>query len=160
MINTKKGYELLTVDFEGTRKGTKAIASRQQKAAGSSSPSRKSGSQSPRAKTRAIQLERKEVETSLSDIDNLLQEVNISPFKQGGQSAGFKLTNITPGSILAKMGLRNGIAVTGVNGEDITSPDQATEFFQRLKKGGDITIQTRKSRGSRGRARTIRLKID
>jgi general secretion pathway protein C len=160
VINTKKGNELLTVDFEEIRKGTNAIASRQQTASGSSSSSRKSGSQSLRAKTRTIQLERKEVETSLSDIDNVLQEVKISPSNQGGQSTGFELTNITPGSILAKMGLRNGTSVTGVNGEDITSPDQAADFFHRLREGGDITIQTRKSRGSRDIARTIRLKID
>jgi len=160
VITTKKGDELLAVDFEETRKGTKAMASRQRAAEGPSSPSRKSGSQSPRAKTRAIKLERDEVEASLSDLDQVLQEVNISSFDQGGESAGFKLTNIAPGSILAKMGLRNGHVVTGVDDEIITGPDQAAGFFQRLKEGGDINIKVRKSRGVRRRSRSIHLKIE
>jgi type II secretory pathway component PulC len=55
--------------------------------------------------------------------------------------------------VLAKMGLRNGVVITEVNGETITGPDQAVMFFQTLKEGGDIAIKYRRRR------RTMQLNL-
>jgi PDZ domain-containing secreted protein len=58
------------------------------------------------------------------------------------------------------MGLRSGDLITGVNDKEITSPEQAAEFFETIKKGGDVTIKVGKGRGVRIRGRVIRLKIE
>jgi type II secretory pathway component PulC len=58
------------------------------------------------------------------------------------------------------MGLRTGDLITGVNDQEITSPEQAAEFFQTLKQGGDVTIKVGKGRGVRIRGRLIHLKIE
>ena len=57
------------------------------------------------------------------------------------------------------MGLRTGDLITGVNDQTITGPEQATEFFQTLKQGGDVTIKVGAGRGVRIRGRLIYLKI-
>jgi PDZ domain-containing secreted protein len=49
---------------------------------------------------------------------------------------------------------RDGIVV--VNDQEITSPEQAVEFFQRLAEGGDITIKLKRRR----RSRQIKLNIE
>lgn len=67
---------------------------------------------------------------------------------------------IESGSILAKMGLRNGHIITGINGQEITTPDQATEFFETIADGGDVTIKVRKGRGVRKRSQIIKLNIE
>jgi type II secretory pathway component PulC len=54
------------------------------------------------------------------------------------------------------MGLRSRDVIVGVNDEDITSPDQATEFFRTLGEGGEVTIKLKRRR----RTRQIKLNIE
>jgi general secretion pathway protein C len=168
IITTDKGDQLLTIDDEDFGKGGKA-SSKQRGASSSlaSSPSsagdmRFDGSikPSPRRRTRSINLKHEEVLAALADADKLLQELTISPFMQDDQPAGFIISKIPRGSILTKMGLRNGYVVTQINDQEITSPDQAAEFFSTLAEGGEVTIQVRRSRGVRRRARQINLNIE
>jgi len=102
------------------------------------------------------------VEAELGDGNKLIQQLKISPYLKKDQPAGFKIGKIAPESVLTKMGLRNGDVITGVNDVAIRSPDQAAEFFQRLKEGGDVTIKVRRRRGVRRRAYSplIRLNIE
>jgi len=168
IITTDKGDQLLTVDAEDSGKSGSA-ASKQQRApmsltfpqstaAGMTSGS--SGSKPRRARTRSISLNRDEVEATLADTGQLLQELTISPFMQGDQPAGFIISNIPRGSVLTKMGLRNGYVVTQLNDQAITSPEQAADFFGTLAEGGDVAIHVRRSRGVRRRSRQINLKIE
>ena len=108
----------------------------------------------------SFQLDRKEVQSSLANVDELIQRAGISPYLLGEQPAGFTIANIDPGSVLAKMGLRSGDSIMGVDGEAITGPEQAAEFFKKLKAGGDIAIKVRKGSGVRRRPRVMRLSIE
>jgi len=164
---TEKGDQLLTIDDEDFGKGGKAVSKQQGASRGLTSPQPNaggmrfdvSGSQLPRRRARSINLKHDEVAASLTDTDQLLQELTISPFMQNDQPAGFIISKIPRGSILTKMGLRNGYVVTQLNDQEITSPDQADEFFRTLAEGGEVTIQVRRSRGVRRRARQINLNI-
>jgi hypothetical protein len=53
--------------------------------------SQASADMAPRAGTRSIRLEREAIAASLTDPEQLLQEVNISPYLQGDQLAGFRI---------------------------------------------------------------------
>jgi type II secretion system protein C len=105
-----------------------------------------------------IQLSREEVESSLKNVDQLMQQVQPSLVTVYNRPAGIKITNIPTGSILSKMGLASGHVIIGVNDEAITSPEQLSIFLQGLKQGGDFTIKIRK-RGVRRRTRLIQLEI-
>ena len=154
IIGTDKGDKLLTVDIEETRQPSKTRSSTQRTVANASIPSQTSDSPSSRARTRSIHLDREEVEASLANIDQILQEVKISPYMIADRPSGFRLGNIKADSVLAKMGLRNGVVITDVNGETITGPDQAAMFFQTLKEGGDIAVKTKRRR------RTIQINLN
>jgi type II secretion system protein C len=149
IITTDKGDQLLTIDDEDFGKGGK-VASKQ----------RGASSQLSRRRARSINLKHEEVLADLADADKLLQELIISPFVQDDQPAGFIISKIPRGSILTKMGLRNGYVVTQLNDQEITSPDQAAEFFSTLAEGGEVTIQVRRSRGVRRSSRQINLNIE
>jgi type II secretion system protein C len=168
VITTDNGDQLLTIDDEDFGKGRK-VASRQQRVPmGLTAPRPNagqmrfdvSGSQFPRTIARSINLKQEEVAASLADTDQLLQKLTISPFMQDDQPAGFIISQIPRGSILTRMGLRNGYVVTQLNDQEITSPDQAAEFFRTLADGGEVSIQVRRSRGVRRRARQINLNIE
>jgi len=168
VITTEKGDQLLTIDDEDFGKGGKAASIQPGASMGLTSPQPNargmrfdiSGSQLPRRRARSINLKHDEVAASLADTDQLLQELTISPFMQDEQPAGFVISKIPRGSILTKMGLHNGYAVTQLNDQEITSPDQASDFFRTLAEGGEVTIQVSRSRGTRRRPRQINLNIE
>jgi general secretion pathway protein C len=160
IIATKKGDKLLSVDTDEPSKGSKTSGSRRQIAARSTSSQQTPASNQPGSRAKSISLNLEEVEASLADTTGLLKEVKISPFMQDDQPGGFQIKNIASGSVLAKMGLRNGHIITGVNDEEITTADQAAEFFKTLADGGEISIMVRKGKGVRKRSQLIRLNIE
>jgi PDZ domain-containing secreted protein len=54
------------------------------------------------------------------------------------------------------MGLRSRDVIVGVDDDDITSPDQASDFFERLAAGDEVTIRVKRRR----RTRQIKLNIE
>jgi len=165
VITTEKGDQLLTVEDEDFERGGSALSNQRRAPMSLTSPQPtarelETGTAPRRTGTRSISLTRDEVSATLADTDRLLQELTISPFTQGDQPAGFIISNIPRGSVLSKMGLRNGYVVTQLNDQAITSPDQAADFFRTLADGGEVTIQVRRSRGVRRRSRQINLNIE
>ena len=154
IIGTDRGDRLLTVENAEPRQMATTRSATQRAVAKASAPSQTSKSLSPGARTRFFSLDREEVEASLADTDQILQEVQISPYMIADRPSGFRLGNIKADSVLARMGLRNGVVITDVNGETITGPDQAVMFFQTLKKGGDIAIKIKRRR------RTIQIHLN
>ena len=150
IVDGGRGDELLALELEESRNKVDFPQAPQH-------PVREKG---PASKAEGLQFDRSEVEAALGNIDQVIQQLNISPFVQAGKPAGFRIGKIPAESILVQMGLRTGNLIAGVNDQDITSPEQATKFFQSLIQGGDITIKVRKSRGVRIRSRLIHLKIE
>jgi len=170
VITTATGDQLLAIEAEDFAKSSTSAAKRglasgsvqyPQQVPGAAAPgSPFTGSSFNRARSASINLKRGEVETALADTDRLLQEVKVTPFLQGDNPAGFIINNIPRGSILTRMGLRNGYVVKQLNDSEITSPDQAAEFFRTLAAGGEVTFQIQRSKGVRRRSQTIHLNIE
>jgi type II secretory pathway component PulC len=103
-----------------------------------------------------IRLEQEEVTSALADTDKLMEEMQIQPFKEGTDPGGFKIGKVKPGSIFAKMGLRTGDVVTGVNNEAITGVEQAEDLYSSLLEGGDIALEVKRG----GRTQKLQLAIE
>jgi type II secretion system protein C len=142
IVDAGRGEELLALELEETGK----------KIEFSPTPQSTEKSVPSRARQRNLRLDRKEVEASLADIDGLLQQVNLSPYSLGIQK-GFRITNIPPDSIFAKIGLRSGDVIKAINDESITGPEQAAAFLQKVREGGDVEIKISRRR------RTMQLSL-
>jgi type II secretion system protein C len=153
IIATADGDRLLTLNFEET--SGKAVLQRQPLSISQASLSERTGKVSRYSKSRMIELEREVVEDALADTQQLLQELNITPYKFANTPRGFRIGEIPPDNILAKMGLRNREVIVGINDESIRDVDQAAEFLNTLADGGEVTIKVRR----RARTRKIRLNI-
>jgi len=155
VITTVNGDELLTVEIKESGKSASSTQT-QNIGSQSSSAQQATGTQRQTARTSSIRLKRDEVADSLADIDGLMQQMKIAPYKSGDQAAGFRLGSITRDSVLRKMGLRSRDVIVGIDDETITSPDQASGFFKRLADGGEVTIKLKRRR----RTRQITLNIE
>jgi general secretion pathway protein C len=153
VLNTGRGDEVLTLEPEESR-GIPMPSPTQQSMV--TEEEQTSTEVEPEASAVDFFVKRHEVEASLADVDQFMEQMQIIPQVGDSQTMGFGLGGIHFQNILAEMGLRNGDVITGVNDEAITGPEQAAEFFQRLKEGGDIEIQLIR----RLRPISIRLKIE
>ncbi|MEJ2366552.1 MAG: type II secretion system protein GspC [Deltaproteobacteria bacterium] len=135
VINTGTRDEVLTMLPEEESPGKSAAPAR---------PTR--GRPKPPGGTSSIQLDREELESQMADLNELMQQVRIRPFMEGRNPAGFLVSNIRPGSLFSKMGLRNGDVIQGVNGQTITTPDQAIELYESLMEGGSIDLDIKRGR--------------
>lgn len=108
-----------------------------------------------RPRTQRITLRRSQLEESLQNVNELMSQVNVRPHFQEGKPDGLMLSRIRPNSMFMRMGLRNGDIITGVNGDNIESVDDALKFYESLKGSNKVSVQLKR----RGRERQIDYSI-
>jgi len=111
------------------------------------------GSFSPKETNREIR--RSDLEESLKNIQKLISQVRIRPHFRGGRPDGLSISRIRRGSILDKMGLKNGDIVQEVNGRPLTGADDFIAFYENMKSESRISLGVER----RGRQRTINFTI-
>ena len=110
----------------------------------------------PPSRTKSIRLKRDDVESALVDINGLMERLRIAPYKRNDQPSGFRISGIPRDSVLRKFGLRSRDIIKEVNGQVMTSPAQAEDFFRTLSEGGELEIKLKRRR----RDRWIHLDIE
>ncbi len=116
IIATKTGEQTLFMGFEGSAGAFQSSA-------------------------QIARLDRKEVDTTLPDYMQLMQEIRVRPHFEAGQPGGFYVSNIKPDSIFARMGLENGDVIKAVNGRPIATTQQVIDFYDALKKGTTVSLE-------------------
>jgi len=102
-----------------------------------------------------ITLRRNQIDSAIQDVSQLMNQVNIRPHFYQGQPDGMMLSRIKPNSIFMRMGLRNGDVITGVNGRDIATVDDALGFYENLKTADNVNLSIKRG----GRQRSIEYSI-
>ena len=100
-----------------------------------------------------ISLRRSYIEQSMTDMASLMTQVQIQPHMENGMPAGLSLSSIKPNSIFRRMGLRNGDVITGVDGAEISSVDDALKLVDNLKSSSKLSVQLKR----RGREKEHRI---
>ena len=81
-----------------------------------------------------------EVEKSFGNFAEVMRQARAIPLIEGGVPKGFSLQEIEPGSIYQKLGLQDGDVITAVNGQPLTTADQAIRLFQVFRNERDIAL--------------------
>ena len=102
-----------------------------------------------------ITVSRKDIQSSLKDINKLMSQVRIRPHFKDGQSDGLSVSRIKGGSIFSKLGLRNGDIVQKINGEPINSPDEVLGLYEKLKSGSRVSLEVTR----RGEPKTMNYRF-
>jgi general secretion pathway protein C len=95
----------------------------------------------------SIVIDRTTITENTGDINELMKQVRVRPHFSQGKPDGLLVYGIQPDSLFQQMGLRNGDIITGVDGREIQSVDDALSLYRNLKTASDVTMQI-KRRGS------------
>ncbi len=88
----------------------------------------------------SFMVDQREVAASTDNLGQILTQARALPYMENGKTAGFRLSEIVPGSIYEKIGLQNGDVVQRVNSQDINDPGKFFQMYQGLKDERHITL--------------------
>ena len=97
-----------------------------------------------------------EVPASPEDIRKTVEELKLSPQTEDGTLSGFSVGRLRAKDVLWQAGLRTGDVIKGVDEEEFNSPQDLEYFFQRLARGGEVSIMAER----RGRPVQLNVKIE
>ena len=100
-------------------------------------------------------LDREAVTDAMGDLTQFMSQLSLKPHYVSGKPAGFQISKIKPGSLISKMGLRNGDVIKNINNMTIDSPEQAIEVYQQLQNESSLSIEVER----RGRKKTYTYEI-
>ncbi len=81
------------------------------------------------------------IERGIRDFPKLLSQARVVPHFVDGKADGFVISSIVPGSLYDQVGLRNGDIIRKVNGQRVTSAQQAMAMYQALEKATSIDLE-------------------
>jgi general secretion pathway protein C len=81
------------------------------------------------------------LQNSMNDLNDLMTQVRVRPYFRRGKPEGLIVSQIKSGSIFAKLGLMNGDIIANVNGKQMSSPEEAFQFYNSLKSGKAVSIE-------------------
>jgi general secretion pathway protein C len=101
--------------------------------------------QRPRAGVRQLGpnryvLDRSAVNSNLQNLAPLFTQIRAIPNLRDGNSNGFRLSEIQPGSIFQQIGLQDGDVLTSVSGQAVTDPLKAMALLQTLRDRPAISL--------------------
>ena len=101
-------------------------------------------------------LSRSMLNEALGDINKLMGDIRVRPHFSRGKPDGLLLYGIKKDSLFQTMGLKNGDIITGVDGRDIQSVDDALTFYEQLKESSDVNVQIKR----RGQIKEIQYHVE
>lgn len=82
-----------------------------------------------------------------TNIATVVRQARVEPVVAQGQTRGFVVKYIQPGTLLTEMGLKRGDVIKEVNGISLDSPEKGLQVFQQLResKSMDLSIERNNS---------------
>lgn len=86
-----------------------------------------------------VQIDQREIESALNNINQLFTEIRAVPNWENGKVNGMKVLSIKPGSVFAKLGLKRGDILSRINGIEL-DVKQGFDTFTKLKDQKAFTL--------------------
>jgi len=85
-------------------------------------------------------VDQREIASSTENINQLLTQARALPYVEQGKTVGFRISEIVPGSIFAKIGIQNGDVIQRVNSQDVDDPGKFFQLYQGLREEKTISV--------------------
>jgi general secretion pathway protein C len=85
-------------------------------------------------------MDQREMLASTENMSQILTQARALPYMEQGKTVGFRISEIAPGSIYEKIGLKNGDVIQKVNSQDVDDPAKFFQLYQGLRTERNIAI--------------------
>jgi type II secretion system protein C len=85
-------------------------------------------------------IDRSLVEKMLADPTQFIRSVRVRPQRENGKVVGFRLRRFQQDSPIALLGAQRGDVIQAVNGNQLTSVEQALSVYQNLRSSSDLNF--------------------
>lgn len=86
-------------------------------------------------------IDRSAVDEIIARQAELLRSVRLVPRTQDGAVTGMALRGVQPGTLLDRLGLRNGDVIQSMNGFDLTNPETALQAYAKLRAADRLMLR-------------------
>jgi general secretion pathway protein C len=90
--------------------------------------------------SKRMTLSKKTVSDNLAKLDDIMKQAVVRPFMNKGVQDGFIISNIVPGSLYEKMGLREGDIIITVNNKKIQSASSLLQIANLMQSGNSVSL--------------------
>jgi len=98
---------------------------------------------------------REDVAAAVGDINRFMTQARLRPHFEMGKPAGYSVSEIVPGSLMEKLGLKNNDVIKKVNGNAVSRPEEVMQAYAQLQQDSNIELEI--DRG--GRTEILRYEI-
>jgi len=100
-------------------------------------------------------INREDVSAFVGNINQFMTQARFKPHFVMGQPGGYSISEIVPGSLIEKIGLRNNDVVKKVNGQMINKPEEVFQAYSQLLRDSNIEVEIERG----GRSEVFRYEI-
>lgn len=87
-----------------------------------------------------FEVSRAEVQQTMENPAQFFSQMRALPHFVNGQTDGFSISQVAPGSVFEQLGLQNGDLLTSIDGQPVTNPMQAMGLIQAVKTASAIDL--------------------
>lgn len=98
---------------------------------------------------------REDVAGAVGDVNRFMTQARLKPHFEMGRPAGYSVSEIIPGSLMEKLGLKNNDVVKKVNGMAISRPEEVMQAYAQLQRDSNIEVEIERG----GRSEILRYEI-
>jgi general secretion pathway protein C len=84
---------------------------------------------------------REDVTAAVGNINQFMTQARLKPHFDKGRPVGYSVTEIKPGSLIEKLGLKNSDIIKKVNGMVVTRPEEVMQAYTQLQRDSNIELE-------------------
>jgi len=141
-------WDRVVLDRDGAEEVLEISSARatSDKAPAGAAPPGASGERIKKTADNKFVIDRRELEQTVANINEVFTQARAVPFFQDGKTVGFRVFAIKPGSVFEKIGLQNGDVIQRVNGVELTDPGKALSLFTELQNEGHVALDLERNK--------------
>lgn len=98
---------------------------------------------------------REDLTGSVANINQFMTQGRFKPNFVQGRPSGFSVSEIRPGTLMEKLGLRNNDVIRKVNGLVINKPEEVFRVYSQIQRDSNVEVEIERS----GRTEVLRYEI-
>ncbi len=98
---------------------------------------------------------REDVTAAVGNINQFMTQARLKPYFEKGKPAGYSVSEVVPGSLIEKLGLKNRDIIKKVNGMLVTRPEEVMQAYSQLQRDSNIEVEIERG----GRTEVLRYEI-